>query len=123
MMKRKTKGQNFKSLFDELDWKIIQILFIEPQGILSLTKVLRVEYKTTKKHIDRLVEYGLIYIKPQAQNKKLLLLPPPVVMFLTQQKNFLSNKNIDDSFKEVTKQLFKISNVAKQNEKTENRIV
>lgn len=71
---KKNVGQRYKSLFDELDLKIIQLLHKKDMGVLEITKHLNVEHKTSKNHIDKLISYQFIEVEDQPQNKKLLKL-------------------------------------------------
>jgi len=87
MIRKKRQGERFKGIFDELDYQVIIELSKKSLGVLALTKILNVEHKTAKKHIDRLESYGFIVIKHRPQNKKLLVINEKAVKLLELLKN------------------------------------
>ena len=110
MKNKKKQGQRFRSLFDELDLKILYALFDKPQGVLSLTKELNVEHKTLKKHIDKLENYKFVYIEKLKQNKKHLDLIPQIRKFLKNYKEevgILVHLEFDDKHSNMLKKLSK----------------
>jgi DNA-binding MarR family transcriptional regulator len=90
-IKKKQRGEKYKSLFDELDGLICLELLIEPKGILELSRRFNIEPRTTKKHIEKLVYYGFLTIQKEKQNKKLVFLNYTIRKFLINHSLFLES--------------------------------
>lgn len=95
-MKKRGVGLRMKSVIDELDLMIFTELGESPKGVLELQKILNVQHKTLKIHLDKLKKFNLINVENLEQNKKRLTLTKPVIKFIEEYDELL-RKFIDPS--------------------------